>query len=128
MKQITLWDEPVSWLNDFEARLRQLRLHRLFFWTATLRDIFTDLTTRRHAAYEQLMLCEAAVERGDRAAALDRLASAKGLLALLMLALVLHGLLTGSDDAMRRPRGGSAVKVVRQARRREGDLAPTFEA
>ncbi|MEO0797448.1 MAG: hypothetical protein AAFX93_20030 [Verrucomicrobiota bacterium] len=105
MGQLSLWDEPADWLNEFEQRLRKLRLNKLFWWTKSLRDIFADILARRDRSYEQLMLLENELERGDTAAAKDRIATLKGMLSVLAIMFIGFSAFNASDDFVRHSRG-----------------------
>lgn len=127
MQQLTLIDESQNWLKAFEQRLRQLKLSRLFYWTGTLHDIFADMRRERQEAYEQVMQLEGDLGRIELSPAQSeqlayRIASLKGMLTLLMLALVLHGIAGDASDEMRRPASIRTVRTVRNVRRGREEL------
>lgn len=95
---------------------RETALHRMLVWLLALRQVFADLTAGRRQAYEHLMHAEQAIARGDAPAALERIGLAKGLLTALLLALVIHGVLTQATDEFRRPAGRITVRVARRGR------------
>lgn len=114
--QMELWGEGELILARFDDTMDRTRRGGLKIWSLTLRDWLADVTARRKDAYEQLMLLEAEVEAGDKAAALERIAKVKGMIVAVCLGLVVWGMVASADPVMRPV---SRPVVARTARREE---------
>tara|TARA_R100000027_G_scaffold54802_4_gene43916 strand:+ start:11553 stop:11927 length:375 start_codon:yes stop_codon:yes gene_type:complete len=115
--QLTIWEEPTAILSSYDHTMEKTNRPGLKLWSRALRAWVSDLIHHRDDTYEQCMLLEMEIERGDTQAALARLGRIKGMLAVLCLGLVLSQLIQVGSQEVRRPQGNArVVRVIRRGR------------